>query len=202
MSKRIARTLLVGSLIAAMTLPVAAAGAADAVDVPVIARGAKMRLTTLDRSRVQGYLLEADGEQLRIRTRDGGERSVPFSELVAVEIARRNRRLRGASLGALTGGMLLGSIGVLGWAGDKVGERSPDGTTCYSTTGIFGGDTYAYRCTKGKDVLAIAASGAVIGGLVGFWKTGERFVSVDPARAAVTLVPVPKGVGVRASVSF
>jgi hypothetical protein len=201
MQKRIARTLFVGSLIASMAVPAAPAAAADVTDVPVFTRGSKMRLTTLDHSRMQGYLLEADGEQLRIRTRDGGERSVPFSELVAVEVARRNRRLRGAALGAVAGGALLGSIGVLGWAGDSVAERSPDGTTCYSTS-AFLGTTYAYQCTKGKDVLAIAASGAVIGGLIGLWKTGERFVSVDPARAAVTVVPVPKGVAVRAAVSF
>ena len=195
MTKRIVSAFLVGSLIATMAVP---AGAADAP--PAFARGAKMRLTTLDHSRVEGYLLEADGQQLRIRARDGGERRLPFSELVSIEVARRNRRARGAATGALSGGVLLGFIGVLGWGGDKVGERSPDGKTCYSSS-VFA-STYEYQCTTGRDVLALAASGAVLGGLIGFWKTGERYVAVDPARAAVTVVPVPKGVAVRAAVTF
>lgn len=197
MPKRIASALVVGSLIVAMTVP---AGAADVAPPPAFARGARMRLTTLDHSRREGYLLEADGQQLRIRARDGGERSVPFSELIAVEVARRNRRGRGAAMGALSGSALLGFIGVLGWGGDKMGERSPDGKTCYSTA-VFG-STYEYRCMTGRYVIGYVASGAAIGAILGSLKTGERYVAVDPARAAVTIVPVPKGIAVRAAVSF
>jgi hypothetical protein len=195
MPKRIARALVVGSLIATLAVPV---GAADAA--PALTRGVKVRLTTLDHSRVEGYLLEADRERLRIRVREGAQRSLPLSELVSVEVARRNGRARGAGRGALAGALLMSFVVMLESDGDQLATRSLDGKTC-SSPNPFGG-TDKYKCTTGWDVVAVIAGGAAIGSFIGLWKTGERYVAVDPLRAAVTVVPVPTGIAVRATVRF
>lgn len=196
MPKRISSSLMVGSLVVTMAAP---AGAADAFP-PAFARGAKMRLTMLDHSRVEGYLLEADGQELRIRARDGAQRALPLPEIITVEVARRNSRRRGAAVGALFGGALLGAAGLLAWGGDKVVHRSHDGRTCYGTS-IYGG-TYEYRCTTAGTLLASVASGTAIGAIVGALKPGERYVPVDSARAAVSVLPVRRGVAVRATMTF
>jgi hypothetical protein len=158
--------------------------------------GQTLRLTVVSRARVEGTLVDATEETLRVRRKDGTIQSFDRTDLSRVEIAERNSRWRGAGLGALGGGALLGAIGLAAYLHDRGATKSPDGQTCYDG---FGGSS---ACTKASDIPAILVGGAAIGAIIGAIWPGHRYETVQPGRIAVRVAPGRGGVAVAATVGF
>ena len=197
MSRQASRLLVAVPLVLAMALPAPAAPADDSG--AVLERGEKLRLTSLDRSRVEGYLLSADPERITLRRLDGTERTLPRTEITRIEVARRNRA-RAAAGGGLVAGVVFGFAGLMAFGIDRMTPRSADGRTCRGTD-LFGGG-YEYRCTTAGDLAGYVGAGVVLGAVIGGSMNPERYVKVPSGRVAVRVVPAPKGVAVQASVGF
>jgi hypothetical protein len=158
--------------------------------------GQKVRLTVLNRARVEGTLIEADGSTIRMRRPDGAVLSFDPSDLRRVEVVERRSRLRGTGFGALTGATAGGLLGLAALGADVGATRSPDGQTCYDGFG------YGSPCTKASDIPAVMVGGAVIGAIVGAIWPGRHYVAIEPDRLAVRVAPKRGGVAVAATVIF
>ena len=196
---RHASSILVVPLVLAMALPASAGEASAASSPPALARGARVRLTSVDRSRVEGYLLEADEAQIRLRGLDGADHDVKVSELIRIEVARRSR-LRAAAGGGLLAGTIFGFAGLMALGLDQMAPRAADGKTCHATDLFAGG--YEYQCMNGRKLAGYVGAGVALGAILGAWTNPERYVGVQAGRFGVRVVPAPKGAAVQASVGF
>src|SRR5262245_47946251 len=94
MTKPIRRRLVAVALMVALGAPLQAGEATK----DTVVRGDKVRVTTLDEGKVEGYLVAIEGEEIRVHQKGGAERTLAVSQIVQLEVARQSSRLRGAAL--------------------------------------------------------------------------------------------------------
>jgi hypothetical protein len=158
--------------------------------------GRKVRLRVRNNARVEGTLVEADGDGLRLRRTDGTVQSFDLNDLRQVEFSERRSRVRGTAYGALTGAVMGGIIGLSALAANTGATRSPDGLTCYDR---FGSSS---PCAKASDIPAMAGGCAMIGALIGVVWPGHHYTTVRPERLTLRVAPARGGVAVAATVGF
>jgi hypothetical protein len=155
-----------------------------------LATGDKVRLTPAGASRFKATVLEVQPDALIVRVGAGEPQRIALSGLKRLEVARgrKGHVLQGAFIGFLPG-FVLGA-----YAGNVIGcdDQGPDCT-----------DVGAAVATG----LMLGGISAAAGGLVGLAVRGDRWEKVELASGAGTrvgaaVVPVPRGVGARITLSF
>jgi hypothetical protein len=172
-----------------------AAAPAAGQEVPVgplpIVEGSKLRLTQMSGNTIRGILAGMGDRSLVIAQPVENPLvppprfEVPLASLERVEVSQGQRS--SLWLGALVGAV---AIGALGFAMDV----NPD--DC--------GDDSSAFCSRAEAVAVTAGTGAVLGGLVGFFIKRERWVpvAVEALGAPAEVGRRPEPVPLMAGVSF
>jgi hypothetical protein len=173
-----------------LSILLAAAAPVAARDTASVRAGDKVRLTPSGVGRFKATVLEVQEDALVVRVGEGAPQRIALSGLQRLEVARgrRGHVLQGALIGFLPG-FAFGA-----YAGNALGcdDQGPDCTDVGAA--IAGG-------------LMCGGITAVAGGLVGLAVRGDRWEKMPlPARHGANIgaavVPVPKGVGARLTLSF
>lgn len=142
------------------------------------------------RGRLIGRLLAADADRLTLAVTDRSEPLVlERRDIARLEVSRGRQTARGAGKGALTGGIVLGLVG-LGIAALWDGSNNPDSP-------IDAGD---YLVLTGMSAGLGALAGTVTGALVGTASEQWKPAHAPPVRLSVA--PRPKGAALSLSIRF
>ena len=156
----------------------------------VVGNGNKVRVTPAGAGRFQATVLEVQPDALLVRVGDGETRRIALSGLERLEVARgrKGHVLQGALIGFIPG-FAFGA-----YAGNALGcdDQGPDCTDVGTAVGLG---------------LMLGGISAVAGGLVGLAVRGDRWAKVarpdgPGPRVGAALVPVPKGLAARLTLSF
>lgn len=157
--------------------------------------GSRVRITTVEGGRFAGRLVGVEGGQVTLLDDRGLAVRVGSDQLARVELSERRGALQGFFRGALVGAAVGATFGVSFYFVDRSEER-PDGLCGNLETGLT-------TCTSSADIKGYAATGALIGGIVGVFKPGATWRPIQSRDLRVSLAPAPGGgVAVRASLGF
>lgn len=153
------RGLIAGAMLMCAT-DLSAQTAADSS--PVVQPGSRVRITAMDSLRVTGRVAAINDERLFVQPRHGAPVAIPITSIESVQVSRghRSRTLKGALVGGLAAGLTMFT-----WAefvSDAPNKEAGD-----------------------SQILAVLAAvpGAIIGTVVGYLTSPERWVSgVVPGR--------------------
>jgi hypothetical protein len=168
-------TLLVSAIVM-LFVPAAWPGETTEVTTGMLVR------VTQPRWKVKGLVLAADPETLTLAV-EGRDAPIRLtrSRITRIEVGERRSVAAGAARGAGRGLLMGGAFGLIAGAASSKEDRGPNAVLSSMATGAFS---------------------ALVGGVIGAAKPGERWKPLPTGRVRLGVAPRHGGVAVAMSVSF